>query len=85
VTGWLPLSPEGLHGAARFLADGQYRNPGGDPAHFTTSSPPGLSGYPDVPQQRDYVLSVLRLLEAEPSLMGMSQNFLAIAQKPARC
>jgi hypothetical protein len=49
VTGWLPLSPEGLHGAARFLADGQYRNPGGDPAHFTTSSPPGLSVYPERP------------------------------------
>jgi hypothetical protein len=30
------------------------------------------------------VLSVLRLLEAEPSLMGISQNFLAIAQVPGR-
>jgi hypothetical protein len=29
------------------------------------------------------VLSVLRLLEAEPSLIGMSQNFVAIAQAPA--
>jgi hypothetical protein len=26
---------------------------------------------------------VLRLLEAEPSLIGMSQNFVAIAQAPA--
>jgi hypothetical protein len=28
------------------------------------------------------VLSVLRLLEAEPSVIGLSQNFLAIAQAP---
>jgi hypothetical protein len=28
------------------------------------------------------VLSALRLLEAEPSLTGMSQNFLAVAQLP---
>jgi ubiquinone/menaquinone biosynthesis C-methylase UbiE len=113
LAGGMPLSPEGIDGTARFLADGQYRNPGGDPAQFTTSyfhrpeelaseindagldlrqlvAPsgsvkllPGLSEYLDVPQQRDYVLSVLRLLEAEPSLMGMSQNFLAIAEAPA--
>jgi hypothetical protein len=28
-------------------------------------------------------LSVLRLVEAEPSLIGMSQNFVAIAALPA--
>jgi hypothetical protein len=38
----------------------------------------------DSPDSRDHVLSVLRLLEAEPSLIGMSQNFVAIAQVPAR-
>ena len=95
---------------ARFLADGQYRNPGGDPAHFTTSyfhRPqdltgeiadaglegrelvaasgsvkllPGLSELLDVPEGRDHVLSALRLLEAEPSLIGMSQNFVAVAR-----
>jgi SAM-dependent methyltransferase len=113
LAGGMPLSPEGFDGTARFLADGQYRNPGGDPAHFTTSyfhrpedlageireaglelrqlvAPsggvkllPGFAEYLDVPQQRDYVLSVLRLLEAEPALLGMSQNFLAIAEAPA--
>ncbi len=98
---------------ARFLADGQYRNPGGDPACFTTSyfhCPeelageitdagldlrqlvagsgcvklfPGLSRLLDVPEGREHVLSVLRLVEAEPSLLGVSQNFVAIAQAPA--
>jgi hypothetical protein len=29
------------------------------------------------------VLSVLRLVEAEPSLIGLSQNFVAIARRPA--
>jgi len=113
LAGGMPFSPEGLDGTAAFLADGQYRNPGGDPAYFTTSffhRPedlaneirdagldlrrlvaasgsvkllPGLSEHLDVPEQRDHVLSVLRLLEAEPSLLGMSQNFLAIAHAPA--
>jgi SAM-dependent methyltransferase len=98
---------------ARFLADGQYRNPGGDPRSFTTSyfhRPedladevrdaglelrefvavsggvkllPGLSQLLDSQESRDQVLSVLRLLEAEPSLIGLSQNFVAIAQGPA--
>ncbi len=102
-----------LDDTARFLADGQYRNPGGDPANFTTSyfhRPeeladeiknaglelsqivaasgnvkllPGLSQLLDIAESRDHVLSVLRLLEAEPSLIGMSQNFVAIAQAPA--
>jgi hypothetical protein len=31
---------------------------------------------------RHHVLSVLRLLEAEPSLLGISQNFVAIAERP---
>lgn len=114
LAGGMPASPEGLDDTARFLADGQYRNPGGDPANFTTSyfhRPeelaeeikdaglelsqivaasgnvkllPGLSQLLDIPESRDHVLSVLRLLEAEPSLIGMSQNFVAIAQAPAR-
>ena len=29
---------------------------------------------------RHHPLSLLRLLEAEPSLIGMSQNFVAVAQ-----
>jgi SAM-dependent methyltransferase len=97
----------------RFLADGQYRNPGGDPASFTTSyfhRPeeltaeigdaglevreflaisgnvkllPGLSERLDDPEERAHVLSVLRLVEAEPSLIGLRQNFVAIAALPA--
>lgn len=113
IANGLPPDPGRADRTAQFLADGQYRNPGGDPASFTTSyfhrpedlageitdaglnlrqfvAPsggvkllPGLSELLDDPGQRDHVLSVLRLLEAEPSLMGMSQNFLAIAQAPA--
>jgi len=113
LAGGIPTSPEGLAGTARFLADGQYRNPGGDPAYFTTSyfhRPEeladelkdaglelrqlvaasgsvkllrGLSQLLDIPEARDHLLSVLRLLEAEPSLLGISQNFVAIAQAPA--
>jgi len=105
----LPPEPGPFDSTARFLADGQYRNPGGDPARFTTSyfhRPeeladeireaglelrhlvagsgnvkllPGLSELLDTPGHREYLLSVLRLLEAEPSLTGMSQNFVAIA------
>jgi hypothetical protein len=33
-----------------------------------------------IPEGRHHVLSVLRLPEAEPSLLGMSQNFVAIAR-----
>ena len=113
LAGGMPVSPEGLGGTARFLADGQYRNPGSDPADFTTSyfhRPeeladeikdagldlrqlvaasgsvkllPGLSELLDTSEGRHHVLSVLRLLEAEPSLIGISQNFVAIAQAPA--
>jgi hypothetical protein len=109
----MAVSPEGLNGTARFLADGQYRNPDGDPANFTTSyfhRPeeladeireaglelrrlvaasgsvkllPSLSQLLDIPEGRHHVLSVLRLLGAEPSLLGISQNFVAIAQAPA--
>lgn len=107
-----PASPEELADTARFLADGQHRNPGGDPANFTTSyfhrpqelaeevNDAGLellrlvaaSGsvklFHELPQLmetsegRHHVLSVLRLLEAEPSLLGISQNFVAIAERP---
>jgi ubiquinone/menaquinone biosynthesis C-methylase UbiE len=31
------LGPGWMQDTARFLGDGQYRNPTGDPAHFTTS------------------------------------------------
>jgi hypothetical protein len=33
---------------------------------------------------RDHLLSLPRAIEAEPSLIGMSQNFLAIAQASAQ-
>jgi SAM-dependent methyltransferase len=108
-----PPEPGWRDSLPRFLADGQYRNPGGDPASFTTSyfhRPeeltaeirdaglevreflaisgnvkllPGLSERLDDPEERAHVLSVLRLLEAEPSLIGLSQNFVAIATLPA--
>ena len=99
---------------ARYLSDGQYRNPTGDVAAFTTSyfhRPEELAGevedaglvldqiagangivkllLPDLEQRlddaqrRDQVLSVLRLLETEPSLLGASQNLDAIARVPA--
>lgn len=107
-----PADPGWLDRTARFLDDGQYRNPGGDPARFTTSYfhlpgeladeiadaglearelvaangivklLPGFSALLDVPESRAQVLSALRLLEAEPSLIGMSQNFLALASTP---
>jgi SAM-dependent methyltransferase len=96
---------------ARFLADGQYRNPTGDVGAFTTSyfhRPedlaaevadaglrldkiagvngivklllPDLSERLDDDSQREVVTGVLRLLEAEPSLLGLSQNLVAIAR-----
>jgi SAM-dependent methyltransferase len=101
--------PGWMQDTARFLADGQHRNPTGDPANFTTSyfhRPeelpgeigeaglavrefvaisgslklfPGLSHWLESAETRDQVLSLLHLLEAEPSLVGMSQNFVAIA------
>jgi SAM-dependent methyltransferase len=37
LAGGMPVSRAGLDGTARFLSDGQYRNPGGDPR---TSRPP---------------------------------------------
>lgn len=108
-----PAGPGWQDSLPGFLADGQYRNPGGNPAWFTTSyfhRPeelpaevaeaglelrdflavsgsvkllPGLSERLDSPAEREYVLSVLRLVEAEPSLIGLSQNFVAIARRPA--
>jgi hypothetical protein len=44
---------------------------------------PGLSAWLDTTDGRDQMLSLLRVLEAEPSLIGMSQNFVVIAQAPA--
>jgi SAM-dependent methyltransferase len=107
-----PVEPGDFEWAVRFIADGRYRNPSGDPAHFTTSyfhRPQdlteeveeagldlcvlvGASGsvklLPEFgqrleePEQRERVLSVLRLLETEPSILGMSQNFVAVAHAP---
>ncbi|MFF0308332.1 class I SAM-dependent methyltransferase [Streptosporangium sp. NPDC004379] len=107
-----PIGPGGSEENVRFLTDGQYRNPSGDPAQFTTSffhRPQdlteeveeaglelrvlvGASGsvklLPEFaqrleePEQRERVLAVLRLLETEPSILGMSQNFVAITQVP---
>jgi len=96
---------------ARFLADGQYRNPTGDVDAFTTSYHhrpedladevadaglrldkivgvngivklllPDLSERLDDASQREAVTGLLRLLEAEPSLLGLSQNLAAIAR-----
>jgi SAM-dependent methyltransferase len=109
----MPPEPGWRDSLPQFLADGQYRNPGGDPVSFTTSyfhRPeelvaeiadaglevreflaisgnvkllPGLSERLDDAEERDHVLSVLRLVEAEPSLIGLSQNFVAIASLPA--
>jgi ubiquinone/menaquinone biosynthesis C-methylase UbiE len=99
---------------ARYLGDGQYRNPTGDVSAFTTSyfhRPeelaaevqdaglvldriagangivklllPDLAERLDDPPRREAVLSLLRLLETEPSLLGASQNLVAIARTPA--
>jgi ubiquinone/menaquinone biosynthesis C-methylase UbiE len=105
--------PGEIEDTARFLADGQYRNPSGDPMGFTTSyfhRPeeltdeileagldlrvlagasgsvkllPGLAQRLEDADQRDHVLSILRLVETEPSIIGMSQNFVAVAQVSA--
>jgi ubiquinone/menaquinone biosynthesis C-methylase UbiE len=95
---------------ARFLADGEYRNPTGDISAFTTSyhhRPEGLAAeiadvglrldkiagvngivklmLPDLSERlddgsrREAVMGLLRLLETEPSLLGLSQNLAAIA------
>lgn len=107
-----PVEQDELELNVTFLTDGQYRNPGGDPAHFTTSyfhRPEDLTAeveeaglelralvaasgsvklLPQLPErlaepeQRKRVLDLLRLLESEPSILGMSQNFVAIGQKP---
>ena len=114
LAGGMPPEPGWRDSLPRFLADGQYRNPGGDPAslhdlvlppsrgaHWPRSRTPGWrcasssrsagtsSSFLASPsawmsrKSRDHVLSVLRLVEAEPSLIGMSQNFVAIAALPA--
>jgi ubiquinone/menaquinone biosynthesis C-methylase UbiE len=99
--------------AAQFLADGQFRNPGGDVAGFTTSyfhRPQDLAAevtqaglrlehlagangivkllLPDLSARlgedsgREAVTGLLRLLEAEPSLLGLSQNLVAVTRVP---
>ncbi|MFC4061838.1 class I SAM-dependent methyltransferase [Planomonospora corallina] len=110
LAGGRPPGPGEIEETARFLDDGQYRNPGGDPMGFTTSyfhRPEELAGevreaglelralvavsgnvklLPGIEQQmedaarRDHLLSVLRLVETEPSAVGMSQNFVAITR-----
>ncbi|HSZ40814.1 MAG TPA: methyltransferase domain-containing protein [Trebonia sp.] len=108
----LVLGTTGWDGdAARFLADGQYRNQTGDVTGFTTSyfhrpedlasevadaglmleQVAGASGIvklmlPDLGQRlddersREQILTALRLLENEPSVLGLSQNFVAIGR-----
>ncbi|WP_203904036.1 class I SAM-dependent methyltransferase [Virgisporangium aliadipatigenens] len=108
-----PVEQDEFEKNITFLADGQYRNPGGDPTQFTTSyfhrpedlaeevqeaglemrALVGASGsvklLPQLPErlkepgQRKRVLDLLRLLENEPSILGMSQNFVAIGQAPS--
>jgi hypothetical protein len=96
---------------ARFLADGQWRNPDGDIAGFTTSyfhrpedlaaevtdaglvldrivggtgivklAVPDLAERLDDPARRAAVTGLLRRTETEPSLLGFSQNLVAIAR-----
>ncbi len=96
---------------AQFLADGQYRNPDGDVAGFTTSyfhrpedlaaevadagltldrivggtgiakiALPDLAERLDDQERRAAVTDLLRRTEAEPSLLGFSQNLVAIAR-----
>lgn len=45
---------------------------------------PDLGERLDDPDQAAMVLDLMRLVEAEPSLLGMSQNIVAIAAKPDR-
>jgi hypothetical protein len=42
----------------------------------------GIAQLLEDPAQREHLLSVLRLLESEPSIIGMSQNLIAVAQLP---
>ena len=107
--------PRPLAETAQFLADGQYRNPDGDVAGFTTSyfhrpedlaaevadagllldrivggtgivklALPDLAERLDDDERRKAVTGLLRLTEAEPSLLGFSQNLVAIARAGAR-
>jgi SAM-dependent methyltransferase len=114
LTDGMGSEPGEFADTARFLADGQYRNPSDDPAKFTTSyfhrpeeltseireadldlrvlvgaSGPvkllaGIAQRLEDPAQREYLLSVLRVLESEPSIIGMSQNLVAVAQVPSK-
>lgn len=109
------LGPDAMPGLfddpARFVADGQYRNPDGDVTGFTTSyfhrpedlaaevagaglhleritggngiaklALPDLAGRLDDDAQRERITGLLRLLESEPSILGLSQNLVAIAR-----
>jgi SAM-dependent methyltransferase len=44
----------------------------------------GIAQRLEDPAQREYLLSVLRVLESEPSIIGMSQNLVAVAQVPSK-
>ncbi|MER5422202.1 hypothetical protein [Streptosporangium roseum] len=67
---------------------GEIREAGLDPrvlvgANGNVKLLPGFAQRSEDAGQRDHVLSVLRLTEMEPSIIGMSQNFVAVAQAPA--
>jgi hypothetical protein len=42
---------------------------------------PGFAARLEEPDQQERILAALRLLEAEPSVLGISQNFVAIAER----
>jgi ubiquinone/menaquinone biosynthesis C-methylase UbiE len=44
----------------------------------------GIARRLEDPAQREYLLSALRALESEPSIIGMSQSLVAIAQVPSK-
>lgn len=44
----------------------------------------GIAQRLEDPAQREYLLSVLRVLESEPSIIGMSQNLVAVTQVPSK-
>jgi hypothetical protein len=71
LAGGMPVSTMGLDGTARFLADGQYRNPGGDPANFTTSYFHRPEELPDEMSVRPFT-SVLARLKMVPGTSSVS-------------
>ncbi|MCW2938154.1 MAG: hypothetical protein JWN00_1139, partial [Actinomycetia bacterium] len=52
---------------------------GGSPLHVDQATAAAREA-----EQREYLLSVLRVLESEPSTIGMSQNLVAVAQVPPK-